>query len=332
MDTTKTFLESSTIHGLLHISTNKKYATKLFWIVVVILGFTAASYMIYESFQTWADSPIKTTIETLPITKITLPKVTVCPPQKTFTDLNYDLLKLENITLNNHTRRELKTFASDVLLNHLEYKVTKTMSLLKEEDRYYNWYNGYSRILIPNPTYEIEAYDVETYSLSGIISTQYFGERFQLNKIDTTMKIVIQIRQSGFHYIGCEEPTLHFDIKKVSMKGLISGVDEFFIGWDLIDSDISSFSRNFTSLDNGVSYIYYKRNVSNHAISRLNLTQMPGFELQWYYTCYSAYHNPTEDVEDNDERFLTDKSLQFVRYIFNIQFFYIKVPACQQMF
>ena len=80
MEDMNTFLECSTIHGLLHISTNKKY-TRLFWILVVTTGFVGASILIKESFNSWSESPVKTTIETLPISEIKFPKVTVCPPK-----------------------------------------------------------------------------------------------------------------------------------------------------------------------------------------------------------------------------------------------------------
>ena len=82
MDGVRTFLESSTIHGLAYISTTKRLV-KLFWIGIVIAGFLGAAIMIYQSFQSWKESPVKTTLETLPIKNITFPKVTVCPPKKT---------------------------------------------------------------------------------------------------------------------------------------------------------------------------------------------------------------------------------------------------------
>ena len=100
MEGVKTFLETSTIHGLTYISTTRKY-TRIFWILTVLAGFIGASLLIKESFDSWSEFPIKTTIETLPISEIRFPKVTVCPPKKTFTDLNYDLIITENVTLSN---------------------------------------------------------------------------------------------------------------------------------------------------------------------------------------------------------------------------------------
>ena len=121
MEDIRLFLESSTIHGLAYISTASRRIVRVFWIFIVIAGFTGAGVMIYNSFKSWADSPVKTTIETHPITEITFPKVTVCPPKNTYTDLNYDLMMVEHIhmTLENDTRKELSKYAVELLYDHL---------------------------------------------------------------------------------------------------------------------------------------------------------------------------------------------------------------------
>ena len=69
----KEFLETSTIHGLYYVGTAKK-SIKLFWIFVVTVCFSVASIMIQKSFQNWAESPVATTIETLPIDEFHVPK------------------------------------------------------------------------------------------------------------------------------------------------------------------------------------------------------------------------------------------------------------------
>ena len=110
------------------------------------------------------------------------------------------------------------------------------------------------------------------------------------------------------------------------MRGLSSGVDEFYIGWDLIDSDTTTISRNFTLLETGDNtYIYYKRKVTEDAISKLNIDYMPGFQLEWYYFCIS-FQDATEDneeiPEENEEiastvplRLFSEQSIQLIRYI-----------------
>merc|ERR1712197_24557 len=139
MENIRNFLESSTIHGLTYISTTRKYV-RLSWVLIVTAGFSGAGYLIYQSFQSWAESPVKTTIETLPITEITFPKVTVCPPKNTYTDLNYDLMMAENMTLDNDTRKELENYVVEMLYDKLHDIFMKNMNKLEERDRYYNWY------------------------------------------------------------------------------------------------------------------------------------------------------------------------------------------------
>ena len=56
-----------------------------------------------------------TTIETLPISELKFPKVTVCPPKNTFTDLNYDLAMTENFTMTPAKRQELYDYAVNTL-------------------------------------------------------------------------------------------------------------------------------------------------------------------------------------------------------------------------
>ena len=98
MEHIKTFLDTSTIHGLSWILSTRK-CSRVFWILTVLGGFTAAGYLIYQSFDNWNQSPISTTVETLPISEITLPNVTVCPPKKLFLNLNFDILQAKKVKL-----------------------------------------------------------------------------------------------------------------------------------------------------------------------------------------------------------------------------------------
>ena len=80
---------------------------------------------------------MKTTIETRAITELTFPKVTVCPPKNTYTDLNYDLMMAENMTLDNDTRQELANYAMAMLYEQLYENIMRNMSKLEVTDRYY---------------------------------------------------------------------------------------------------------------------------------------------------------------------------------------------------
>ena len=142
------FLEVSTIHGCYHISTSSKLV-RIFWIWVVLSGFIGASLLIYNSFQSWRESPVKTTIRTMAIDNLKFPNVTVCPPKNTYTNLNYDLLMAENLTLTNETRTILSTYAFELLHDSFYEGILANLSLIEDPDRFYNWYHGFTMINLP---------------------------------------------------------------------------------------------------------------------------------------------------------------------------------------
>ena len=100
------FFTSSTIHGLSYIPSSRRLL-KLFWLSVVLAGFICSTSLIQKSFRGWEESPISTSVDILPITEITFPNVTVCPPKRTFTALNYDLALAENMTIRPEDRVKL---------------------------------------------------------------------------------------------------------------------------------------------------------------------------------------------------------------------------------
>ena len=290
MENVRNFLESSTIHGLAYIATGRKYV-RLFWTLVVIAGFTGAGYMIYESFQSWADSPVKTTIETLPISEITFPKVTVCPPKNTYTDLNYDLMMVENMTLDNDTRNELRNYAVELLYDHLYDDMMANLSKLEDKYRYYNWYHGYSGISLPYYSSGLgRVWSVYNTASSGTISTQYFGEEFDAEKVETHLYYTVKVFLPD-SVRNNPNVSLHFDIEKLSMKDLPSGgINTFGLSGSrfliFIDDDITHVSQNYTPLANTIPsyYIEIRRKVFPRDVTQQKLQMMPGFRLTWHYS------------------------------------------------
>ena len=284
MEGLRTFLESSTIHGLSYISTTRKY-TRIFWILVVIAGFIGASLLIKESFDSWSESPIKTTVETLPISEITFPKVTVCPPKNTFTDLNYDLMMTENVTLTKEMTDEMFKYAVDVINedSFSENDLTK----LHEKDRFYNWYHGYTDIT--SPFYDIFGLTIviSTSATSGVVNTQHYGEKFrpELEERKLYYKVYVYPPDSVKNN---ENVTLHFKVEKVSMKGLSPGSTDI-IGIDFIELDegLKTIFKNFTPPLTFYGYqrsLKLNRGVGSEDIAIQNLDLQPGFKFSWWYT------------------------------------------------
>ena len=110
------FLSTSTIHGLSHIASAKSWAFKIVWIIVVALGFSAAIYLISNSYTEWTESPVSSTTITRPISELDFPDVTVCPPKESNTVLNLVVDKL----------KDEKTDRTERLLGNLKKIVQKT--------------------------------------------------------------------------------------------------------------------------------------------------------------------------------------------------------------
>ena len=291
MEHFRSFLESSTIHGLSYISTTGKYV-RLLWILIVLSGFAAAGILIYQSFEAWDESPVKTTIETRPISEITFPVVTVCPPKNTFTDLNHDLMILQNMTLDNNTRMELVNYATELLYDQLYEDIVTNISLIEDNDRYYNWYHGSTKLNLGYYSARLGGfkYDIESYASSGTIFTRYFDEKFDPEKVDKNLQFMFQLKTHnsvGFN----PNLTLHMKIYKITMGEFSSdtGEDEFVFkqpshGIFLTDKNV--FVKNFTPPDDGMGepIVSLNRAVTLEDVNKQTLETMPGFKLTWYFS------------------------------------------------
>ena len=342
------YLESSTVHGLVYISQTKKLI-RLFWIAVILFGFTAAAMLILESFQSWAESPVKTTIETMPITKLTFPKVTVCPPKNTYTDLNYDLMMLENMDLHNNTRKIMSDYAIELLHENLYNAILNNMNKLEDDDRYYNWYHGLTDIEIPAPedtfTYRNLVYRLTTQAASGSISTQHFGEIFDANKIDPDIQFHISMGAppNVVNNATLRNVTFQIEIEKVEMNDLSTGYDKFFFnGYDKysIDQvDVSHIQEIFEvteTLPIDPFEVSTDRLTTAQIIRSLKMIEMPGFKIKWlwdweYIDLYDYYNlNSSEELENyytNEEsyEFLFTKRIAFIRIVL------IQINFCSQI-
>ena len=165
MEAVKEFLESSSIHGLAYISTTRR-VVRLFWVFVVITGFTVVGVLIHQSFSSWANSPITTTIDTLPISELKFPNVTVCPPRNSFTNLNPDIVRSSKLSLSEGQRQALSEQVSEVVFTSNMEKKLATYNEYEEKDKHRNQYYGLSKIFLP------------LFSESGAFSSiRYEGEK-----------------------------------------------------------------------------------------------------------------------------------------------------------
>ena len=301
MEYVKTFLETSSIAGLSHISTSRK-GWRLFWITVVTFGFFTAGFLIRESFKSWQESPIKTTIETLPISEMRFPKVTVCPPKNTYTDLNYNVMVADNSTQNIDTF-DLFKFAENVIRNHTFMGL---FDKIKDPEGFYNWYNGYNLRWnyrrIQSSEYESS---LSTYATSGSISTPYFGEKFNPSLIDKESRISITIYPPKAA-LDNSNIKLHLKIYKKTLKGLSKTSQDRFgihgLSQAVTKEDDLELSFNFTQTRKDVGIVLTRKITSDDLLSN-NLKSMPGFNLSWWYTgaevtpdAYNSYMTANQTI------------------------------------
>ena len=284
MEGVRTFLEASSIHGLTYISTSRKFA-KVFWIIIVVGGFTLAGYMINNSFKSWSERPIKTTLETRPISEITLPKVTVCPPKNTYTDLNYDLLLAENVTLTDELRADLFSYAKKLVDEHV---YMNDLDKLQEDNRYYNWYHGYTKMISTAHDKDGVNYFISTSAPSGVVTTQYYEEKYHSKRVEN--KVYYQVNVFPSESIrNNPNVTLHFKLEKLSITGMAYGHDDINVDGNALDEGLTSTLFNFTPpaplpAPHDVRSMRLFRNIPEYDIMISEMNRMPGFRLSWFYT------------------------------------------------
>ena len=298
MESVRIFLESSTIHGLSYISKTRNYA-KLFWILVVVAGFSTASFLIFESFLFWHESPVKTNIETLPITELKFPKVTVCPPKNTFTDLNYDLLMAEKQAYTDKLKLELLQQFRKILKDHI---FMDDIFHLAEKDRFYNWYHGLSNF---RELAVGKNHNLDTVATSGVISTQYFGNDYKSHLVQSATSIMIKIFIPAFA-IDNDNVTLNINLEKNSMTNLPSGHDRFMVfdkGFTYLDPEETQYNRKYSPPNQDLPIFFRPyaivRDVNPDLLSNQNMESMPGFNLSWHYSGVQVQQaNMFEDTKD----------------------------------
>ena len=213
------FLETSSIHGVLHIAKTRKFQ-RFLWIVIVLCGFLGSVLLISQSFKSWSESPVRTTIETIPISQLRFPKVSVCPPKNTHTKLNYDLVMNKNKNLSIKSRQELFNHFLELEHDQMFNEVMEDVNLLTNEHRYEEWYNGYTELTLTNKIQKSDGdrvswYQYFTVAPHGNISTRHFGEKLNVSAIKKKVVYTIEI---FFKYVPINlNLTIYISIKKESM-------------------------------------------------------------------------------------------------------------------
>ena len=76
----KSYFVNTTVHGFQYIVDGRNTFEKLFWVVIIAFGFVASAIIMGQSFHSWEDTPVQTTVETVsvPIQNYPFPTITAC--------------------------------------------------------------------------------------------------------------------------------------------------------------------------------------------------------------------------------------------------------------
>ena len=164
----------------------------------------------------------------------------------------------------------------------------RNLSKLKDPNRYYNWYHGYTGLQYPYYDYKVNQlkYFVNTTYTSGNMTTQYFGEKFNATKVDENIavQILVFVPLSVYYDINTTLITLLFNLEKNTMKE-VSDNDKIGIKTvGYIDADKTHVIKNITGpFDYKYDGILLNRKVTYEEIRNIKKDKMPGFRFSWKY-------------------------------------------------
>eukprot|EP00095_Tigriopus_kingsejongensis_P009175 maker-scaffold145_size311916-snap-gene-1.10 protein:Tk09175 transcript:maker-scaffold145_size311916-snap-gene-1.10-mRNA-1 annotation:"GE16304" len=73
----KRYLRETTVHGFRYVADGNNFVERIFWIFWIICGFSCSYYMVSQSVLEDKNNPILTTIDTISVTTVPFPAVTV---------------------------------------------------------------------------------------------------------------------------------------------------------------------------------------------------------------------------------------------------------------
>ena len=307
MEGVREFLESSTIHGLSHIASSKQHL-RVFWSVVVLASFLLAGGIIRASVLSWEETPVSTTIETLPITEVTFPLVTVCPPKSRYTNLNYDLMSLENARIDDQTKARLSRLAVRLINDAL---FEKDLLLMKVESGPFNWYRGYDSITLAQKSEEklsssprTVTWEVTTYASSGSVSTVGFREPFEERKFPlySKQKVIISLPKE-IQYVENASIVIRIEHDTESRENIKFRYDNIDLSKKeplLMEMPVKWCGR--------LCAITFDRRMEEDYFKRWKSKRLTGMNISWYY-----------NTSVQSQGYFTKRNENFIRMVNIIQ-------------
>ena len=238
----------------------------------------------------------------------------MCPPKYTFTNLNYDLVAVENISLDKNTRDELKMIAMRAVYEAFLDEFIINHDFMTEDNRYFNWYNGLTDIspvyfMINTYNNQVLRYDIKTMASNGSIHSKYFGEKYSrkfplITQINGNISVISPEGSSA---------AISFKIEKNSFEIVQTGREQGREQMDNIqinDKPIIGSSYGTQLHGDNLTFIQERSLEEDEDIEDdlIDPDKMDGFQFSW---------SLTQTSNSSESRFNTVLRLLFMKYTSN---------------
>ena len=172
---------------------------------------------------------------------------------------------------------ELTSFIHEVVNNHSYMDVWRK---LNEDNRYFNWYRGYTRMTPPEyHSYLGDLYYIDSSALSGVVTTEHFGEQFRQDIVQKKIYYEVIINPPD-NFLLDENITLHLKLQMVAMAG--HGIETMHIMPDLYNLEPTDV---YLKVSPPVTHTFqFQRDILSEDLSQVRMDIMPGFKISWHYT------------------------------------------------
>ena len=113
--------------------------------------------------------------------------------------------------------------------------------------------------------------------MSGVIWTQYFGEEYDQDKVETDILYQVQLKPPA------DNLTLHFTMEKVAMKESDTDQESLLIQNKYINMGTKNISRTL-KVPPKYTTIRLQRKIQIEEVLKIKLDLMPGFRLSWNFS------------------------------------------------
>ena len=248
---------------------------------------------------------MSTTIETRSISDLEFPGVMVCPDKNSFTTLNPDLIRAEENSWGENTKRRLQDILMKATFDLNWENKYKIMKSFLEKDKFFNWYKGESKLCFPSVRSRgRKEFFPKTSAVSGTFSTPHFGEKFSEEDFDLELSFHIsiyvpeEIRKNGSISLVID---IDYDIEENLLTRLaeflkVYGSEADYYDREQLNTTLKKYKKKFPLKGDEYYIVAYTRDMYESDYQLWKSKRHIGMRVSWYYN----------DTVLPDQKYLSD--------------------------